>query len=139
MKESQQYRAQSRERLKKLVTGKQRTTMIGALDRIENILGFLWGDDKFKQNDHVFENDLGIDIYNTIVDIQEIWDDSRLTPAQKRKETEIRFKLLFQALRSAILNLGNNNIRDSEKEIDMYDVSWKKYTMNLQVRNPKNG
>lgn len=127
----EQYKAQSKERLKKLIVGKHRTTMIGSLDRIESILGFLWGDNKFELNSDFNNNDFDIDVYTLIKEIKDILKNNR--------ELEIRFKLLFQVLRSQILNYGNSNIRDSEKEVDMYEVSWKKYTMKLPVRNPRNG
>jgi hypothetical protein len=40
------YRADSKERLKKIAAKKIQTTMIGALDSIEKHLGFLWEEDE---------------------------------------------------------------------------------------------
>jgi len=39
------YKAESKERLKKIAAKKIQTTMIGALDSIEKHLGFLWEED----------------------------------------------------------------------------------------------
>lgn len=40
------YKAESRERLKKIIAKKIQTTMIGALDSIEKHIGALWEDDE---------------------------------------------------------------------------------------------
>lgn len=120
------YMAESKKRLSKIITKKHKTTMIGALDRIETFLGFLWGEKKHEDlSDDIILDDAQ-DIINIIQDIQK---------ELKGTDCEVHFKLLWQLLRAAILNLGNNNIRDSEKEIEMYDITWKKYTLNLPVIN----
>jgi transcription termination factor Rho len=59
------YKADSKERFKKIAHKKIQTTMIGALDTVEKHLGFLWGDDS-KQSSELRE------IYNTVR--QEILD-----------------------------------------------------------------
>lgn len=125
-KDSADYRAESGKRLKKIVVGKQRTTMIGCLERIEQFLGFLWGDEKYKTKEFTEDNEFGLDINKLI---EEIDNDIK-----KNKDLEIKFKLIWQVLRSTILNLGNSNIRDTEKEVDMYDISWNRYTMKLPVK-----
>lgn len=126
------YMAESKKRLSKIITKKHRTTMIGALDRIEKLFGFLWGEDNHEQLDEELDVDSLQDILKIITEIKNELNN---------KNCEVHFKLLWQILRSAILNLGNNNIRDSEKEIEMYDISWKKYTMTLPViqRRDTNG
>lgn len=125
------YMAQSQERLKKIVSKKHETTIIGTLDRIEKVLGFLWGDTKHLVNAAEFDNNKRIDVYNTIKEIEDII--SGLSPDEGR-ELMIRFKLLWQVLRESILNHGNDNKRDCEKEISMYDVSWRKYTIKMPVK-----
>lgn len=131
-----EYMAQSQDRLKKIIAKKQQTTMIGSLDRIERFLGFLWGNDKFKEDVQALDNDFGLDVYTIIEEINNNLNLTKRTD-KDNQDLVIRFKLLWQVLRSSILNLGNDNKRDCEKEISMYDVSWKKYTVKMPVRRDK--
>lgn len=99
------YKEDSRTRLKKIAAQKIRTTMIGALSIVEKSLGFLWGLD---------EN--GRDISN------------KLTP----EEQQLRDR--YAEIRSQILDLGNNQIRNLDSELTQYDVKWNRYSMTLPVK-----
>jgi len=41
----------------------------------------------------------------------------------------------FQKVRSEILDKGNTQIRNSESELESYDVTWNKYHYNIPVQN----
>jgi len=58
LQREEKYRADSRERLTKIVTQKVKTTMIGSLSSVEEHFGFLWeGDDEqSKMMKGIFEN-----------------------------------------------------------------------------------
>ena len=99
------YKEDSKARLKKIAAQKIRTTMIGALSIVEKSLGFLWGLD---------EN--GRDISN------------QLTP----EEQQLRDR--YAEIRSQILDLGNNQIRNLDSELVQYDVKWNRYSMTLPVK-----
>ncbi len=100
------YREDSKQRLKKVATQKIRTTMIGALSSIEKKFGFLWGLD----------------------------ENGRDKGGELTKEEE-ELKTMFDTLRSEILDLGNNQIRNLESEISQYDVKWNRFHMTLPVKN----
>ena len=48
---------------------------------------------------------------------------------------------LWEKARTAVLNNGNNQIRGCKAEIEQYNISWNRYTLNLPVkplkRNPE--
>lgn len=54
-----------------------------------------------------------------------LWESEDPTPEQKE------LRNIFEDLRSEILDRGNTQIRNLENEFQNYDVSWKKYTINL--------
>ena len=54
-----------------------------------------------------------------------LWEGENLTPEQKQ------LKNIFEDLRSEILDRGNTQIRNLEQEFLNYDITWKKYTINL--------
>jgi transcription termination factor Rho len=58
-----------------------------------------------------------------------LWQtDSELTQEQ------VQLKSIFENARSEILDRGNTQIRNLEAEISHYDVSWKRYTVNLPIK-----
>ena len=58
------------------------------------------------------------------------------TDAELTQE-QVQLKSIFENARSEILDRGNTQIRNLEAEISHYDVSWKRYTMNLPIREEK--
>lgn len=52
-------------------------------------------------------------------------------------QEQVQLKSIFENARSEILDRGNTQIRNLEAEISHYDVSWKRYTMNLPIREEK--
>jgi hypothetical protein len=54
-----------------------------------------------------------------------LWESENPTPEQKE------LKNIFEDLRSEILDRGNTQIRNLENEFSNYEISWKKYTLNL--------
>lgn len=100
-----------KERLKKIAKTKMTTIMIGALDSIEKNLGFLFGLD----------------------------DDGQPTHATLSNE-ETHIKRLYDNIRSTILDLGNDQIKNLHKEIDMHKIEWNRYHLTLPIRpeGPKN-
>lgn len=104
------YKQQSRERLRKNIESKIRTTMIGALSHVEQVLGFLWGQGK---------------------------------PKHTLTDEELSNEVLKEELRTAILNLGNNQIRAANSELGQYDVEWKRHHYQLngdpQTDNTRKG
>lgn len=44
------------------------------------------------------------------------------------------FRIIFQELRSEILDRGNTQIRNLENEFLNYEISWKKHTINLPFK-----
>lgn len=100
------YREDSKVRLRKITAQKIRTTMIGALSIVEKNLGFLWGLDENGRD-----------------------TNSEITP----EEQQLRDK--YADIRSQILDLGNNQIRNLESELAQYDVKWNRYQMTLPVKS----
>jgi hypothetical protein len=100
------YREDSKSRLKKIATQKIRTTMIGALSTIEKKFGFLWGLDENGRD-----------------------KNGELTS----EEQELRE--IFDSIRSEILDLGNNQIRNLDTELSQYDVKWNRFHMTLPVKD----
>ena len=57
-----------------------------------------------------------------------LWEsDEELTNEQAQ------LKAIFEDARSEILDRGNTQIRNLETEMTHYDISWKRYTINLPV------
>jgi hypothetical protein len=54
-----------------------------------------------------------------------LWEGDNLTPEQEQ------LKNIFEDLRSEILDRGNTQIRNLEQEFGNYDITWKRYTLNL--------
>ena len=48
---------------------------------------------------------------------------------------QARIKELYEDLRSEILDKGNTQIRNSESELESYDVTWNKYHYNIPIQN----
>jgi len=97
------YKVDSRDRLKKISVTKVKTTMIGALSAIEKHLGFLWG-------------------------LDEDGNEPRtLSPEEQQ------LKDVYEELRSEILDIGNQQIRNLSTELEQYEVSWNRYHMTLPV------
>lgn len=48
-------------------------------------------------------------------------------------EEEEELKKIFEQVRHDILNLGNNQIRNVEKELEQYDVTWNRYHITMPV------
>ncbi len=99
----EKYKVDSRDRLKKISVTKVKTTMIGALSAIEKHLGFLWG-------------------------LDEDGNEPRtLSPEEQQ------LKDVYEELRSEILDIGNQQIRNLSTELEQYEVSWNRYHMTLPV------
>ena len=49
---------------------------------------------------------------------------------------QLQMRELFEELRTEILDKGNNQIRNTEAEIQNYDVTWNKYHINLPLKKP---
>tara|TARA_R110000824_G_scaffold13163_2_gene57254 strand:+ start:2473 stop:2853 length:381 start_codon:yes stop_codon:yes gene_type:complete len=58
-------------------------------------------------------------------------DDENLTPEQKH------VKSIFEDVRAKILDRGNTQIRNLESEFVNYEISKKKYFINLPMAKPK--
>lgn len=97
---SKKYEESSNERLLSISSKKIKTTMIGALQAIEDEFSYLWTPEE-----------------NEEVDSEHIF-----------------MKNLFDKVRERILDLGNVQIRNLEKEFKQYDVFWKRFTINLPVK-----
>lgn len=54
--------------------------------------------------------------------------DSELTKEQ------VRMREIFEEIRTEILDKGNTQIRNSDSEIENYDVVWNKYHINLPIK-----
>ena len=104
MDKDRMFREESKKRLKRIIAKKIRTTMIGALSAIERKFGFLMGFDEHGQDK-----------------CQPLDDEERL------------IREIYEELRREILDLGNNQIRAAEAEIDNHDVRWLRYNINLKV------
>ena len=105
-KKSLKYNDDSKERLTKICSTKVKTTMIGSLSIIEKHFGFLWGlDDNGKDS------------------------GKSLTPEEQHMK-----ELFDEVVRSEILDLGNNQMRNMSAEIQQYEVEWKRYHLQLPVR-----
>lgn len=65
----------------------------------------------------------------------DLWghDLSEPTPEQAR------LKEVYEDLRSEILDKGNTQIRNSEADIEDYDVTWNKYHYNIPIQRNLGG
>lgn len=54
-------------------------------------------------------------------------------------DDQIRMKNLYDLVRQEILDIGNNQIRNIETELNHYDIEWKRYTLSLPVKTKKEG
>lgn len=54
--------------------------------------------------------------------------DSELTKEQ------MRMREVFEEMRTEILDKGNSQIRNSDSEIENYEVVWNKYHINLPIK-----
>ena len=53
--------------------------------------------------------------------------------AELTKE-QMRMREIFEEMRTEILDKGNSQIRNSDSEIENYDVVWNKYHINLPIK-----
>jgi hypothetical protein len=58
-----------------------------------------------------------------------LWDIENPTAEQKE------LRNIFEEVRSEILDRGNTQMRNLENEFINYDITWKKYTINLPFVN----
>ena len=49
-------------------------------------------------------------------------------------QEQVQLKSIFENARSEILDRGNTQIRNLEAEISNYDISWKRYTVSLPIK-----
>lgn len=47
---------------------------------------------------------------------------------------QIHMREVFEEMRTEILDKGNSQIRNSDSEIENYDVIWNKYHINLPIK-----
>jgi hypothetical protein len=47
---------------------------------------------------------------------------------------QLRMRDIFEEMRTEILDKGNTQIRNTDLEIENYDVTWNKYHINLPIR-----
>lgn len=47
---------------------------------------------------------------------------------------QIHMREIFEEMRTEILDKGNSQIRNSDSEIENYDVIWNKYHINLPIK-----
>ena len=52
---------------------------------------------------------------------------------------QVRLKEVYEDLRSEILDKGNTQIRNSEADIEDYDVTWNKYHYNIPIQRNLGG
>jgi hypothetical protein len=63
----------------------------------------------------------------------ELW--GRNKKPEERTEEEKRWYELFQIARKNMLNLGNNQIRAFQNEINEYIITWKRYNYILPIKS----
>jgi transcription termination factor Rho len=63
-----------------------------------------------------------------------LWDskDGELTKEQKA------MKVLYEKVRSEILDRGNTQARNVDAELAQYDIEWLRYSMKIPVVSPNN-
>lgn len=54
---------------------------------------------------------------------------------QKPTNEQLAIKRLYDEMRQEILDKGNHQIRNIEKEFEQYEIDWKRYTLTLPVIN----
>ena len=55
------------------------------------------------------------------------------------KFTKADMKILYNKIRSEILDKGNNQARNVDAELAQYDVEWLRYSVKIPfIQNPKN-
>ena len=89
---------QGKDKLKKDVEKKIKTTMIGAISIIEEEFGFLFGHEK-----------------------------------EELSKEEEAFNKVFQDIRCKILDLGNNQIKKSKLDIELYEVNGPYYKYDFKI------
>ena len=60
-----------------------------------------------------------------------LWGEN--SDAELTKE-QMRMREIFEEMRTEILDKGNSQIRNSDSEIENYDVVWNKYHINLPIK-----
>lgn len=98
IRSEEKYMKESKERLKKILTTKIRTTMIAALDTFEKKFGELWN------------------------------HGSRAQTQQEQMLREI-----YEETRKHILDVGNDQIRNMEKELEDYNIKWKRHHVKMPI------
>lgn len=59
-----------------------------------------------------------------------LWGHNSLEPTKE----QAGLKELYEELRSEILDKGNSQIRNSDSEIETYEVVWNKYHLNIPIK-----
>ena len=62
--------------------------------------------------------------------LAKLWDTE-----EKLTNEQLILKSLYEEMRQEILDRGNQQIRNVEKEFEQYEVDWKRYTLVLPVKN----
>jgi len=96
----------SDKRLRSVMEQKIRTTMIGAINAAEVAFGELFG----------FENG------------KQVYSDEELSSMEKQ------WKERFQDFRTKVLELGNRQMSNMHAEVNCYDVKFKGYHIDFQVK-----
>jgi len=55
--------------------------------------------------------------------------ENSLSPTDEQK----KMKVLYEKIRSEILDRGNNQVRNIDAELSQYEVEWLRYSMNMPV------
>ena len=110
----EEYLKESKNRLSKIQTKKLQTAFIGAISKIENGLGFLWG----------FKSEEGYSLDQE--DIRDILEDEGFN--------EKYFKDIWQEIRADILTNGNDQVRSLNKELELYEINWLRYQTVFKVK-----
>lgn len=56
-------------------------------------------------------------------------------PGQKMTNEQMLLQKLYGEIRQDILDKGNTHIRNIEEEFDQYKIEWKRYNLQLPVKN----
>lgn len=51
-------------------------------------------------------------------------------------EDELRYKVIWNSIRTNILNNGNNQIRAVHNELMQYTITWNRYQLNFEAKEP---
>jgi hypothetical protein len=60
---------------------------------------------------------------------------SKLRLEESKTPEHAAIKEVYEELRSEILDKGNMQIKNSELDIENYDVTWNKYHYNIPIQN----